>query len=679
MANSVQVGGIKILHKRYAYDITQPGSGWLDTANHYLSFGEFGIDTVSGQVRGYTKKLANDSEICTWEQATIIGSVDLSQDAQIEENSSGKYIYGLETTTDEFGNTKYVLKTAQLPQLSVNHEKTEENAKRTFISSIDVSGHEIKWIDATIPEDYTVDYTKVPTALANKPKLISELKVEQDTTSRSYDTTLTYNEIKAQENSTLSVSLDGNNIVISIDDSNYARASDLTAAMQFVGVIDISKVSDLDTFTNNKNGYTYKVIQSEETVNNLSASIPFHYIIDGADKESEPNVDDKHIVDGVESGDMLVYVDRSNSDGSTTKHWCIIPSGNEEEGTVTAITVGDGLSTDVGEDKVIITEGLIRHRNTSEAPTTYTELGETHTANSQYYNIISKIDLDQVSQENGATLGHVVEAESNKVEILNRNTIDGLIKTEAPIIEETNAGVTVSMTEEKPEGDYGKDVNGNDIGQITRKKFTVKHNELTVTTPATTTSTHSPNGKFGFVKELTFDKYGHVTGYQLGEATDYDSHRPVSVNGTNVGLGYGAALNLKNGTNISITKDIDNNVVISTKGISSTIDIGFVKATKSTTDNDTVEVLDLDNENLAANDVTNYGLRVNSTSGIATVQVYDHKVSNLQDTESSDIVSGEAINSHNTSGYDYIFAAIQRDKYGHVINTAIVDTIDGNI
>ena len=86
---------------------------------------------------------------------------------------------------------------------------------------------------------------------------------------------------------------------------------------------------------------------------------------------------------------------------------------------------------------------------------------------------------------------------------------------------------------------------------------------ITISHADTSSQASVDNSGRTYIQDITLDTYGHVTGIASATETVTDTHRPIQVNGTQ-NLGNNTTpLNLKNGTNITVTAD-GGNVTIAT-------------------------------------------------------------------------------------------------------------------
>lgn len=673
------VRGIKLLHKRYA------GSEWN---NHVLYKGEFGIDSNSGEVRGYIKYENNSPDICTWNEATIIGQVSISIENETSTPEDRAYVYGIATVTDDStGTVSYELKRATLPEVTVNNttsgldnEQLNTVAGRVVTSISKQDTDTISYTEGYIPgatfntdgndgyvsgivpvegtyNTFQVKHEPIPSLAGTQVDYATnDTTIVGGISFAGHNIEAKVKKIIAKSDSTIEVSQDATsgNIIIGIDDSKYAKA-DITGAMTFKGTIDISDSTQVQLEGTDESGnplydwsegFAYKIIQTAINSNQITTSTLQIHLSDGTYVSSAD----------VKAGDLLVAV--NNNDG---RHICLIPSGDETNGTVTQITAGTGLKTDTGENKTIVSTGTIYHQaaerhysptNTNTTLNTYVGCAPKIKSDTQYDNsnlnnpeenteVYDVINYVEVDKEN---LGHVTDIRKTQLKILSEESITKIAKKHGPTLDEGDL-IKITKTESTEEN-----------GTVTPAVYTVSHDIATETD-----STQGSSDDNIVIKKIQLDKYKHVVGVETvnisGAFEDTNSWRPIQVNGNNFlnEKTESGSVNFNQGNHITINNDSNGTITISDNiGQATDETQGLVKSTY-TTDTD-VAVQDV-----SSVDSKMYGTTIDTT-GKLSVQVPDHIVNNAANLADSGLQ----------------FCAIQRDKYGHVIAISTIDVIDGN-
>lgn len=670
----VAIQNVKILHKRYT------DAQWNDNKdndNYKLSLGEFGIAIDTGEVRGFIHGDTGDSAI-SWDRATPIGSVKLTIDDETPDIHS--YIYGIMPIRQDNDESKpiigYKLLKSTLPSLSVDSSSSESDYAETVITDIsidDTDDHKIKYKTSLI-QPWTTDNKDNGLTTEEGTQVIRFIKDGSLSTpdhTHTHILTRNYNEIKFDTKSKLNVfdiSHDEtqNTYTVTFDDTLFGKTANLAGAMTFKGIINLN-TQDLIQTDGITNGDTYKIVANAGAHNLTSetkegASVYFHF----ANGEVGTSASLNH-------GDMIVYTELDpDGDGPASAHWCVIPSGDEPSGTVTEIEIGDGLITDQSDNK-INSNGKIWHRAVADADSYYNHTGDTTesvltTAEEIYaFPKLIQVDNNHEDSNNQVKLGHVNKIEWQTVKIFNEDTIDGKIYKAVPkfINGETSDSASTDKIRIQEETGTVQIFNGTEIQQPT---FKIIHTEAN-------TDKSGEVSDINKVSQIEYDEMGHIT--KLVYQQDIDTQRVINVDtqqefGGDVErrtYGSGSAGNLaqtltyQGSDNIKLSADNDGNITITTRGIATSNEYGFIKAGYSidTTDDFDISYNEISGEELAASNVSAYPVRVNSNNGTAWVRVPDHKyASNVGANKPQDM---------------YAFST---DAYGHISQVSPITCIDGN-
>ena len=686
------VNGIVILHKR------KDTASWAaDTVG--LKLGEFGIDTQTGEVRGYTLEQSGQTHI-TWDKATPLGSVEINLAEDNTVNTEEHYVYGLYPIKDETtGKTTYKLLRAKLPTVTTALGEESTSHTDTFITDIEVVKKQVDESDASKGYTYEVVWNTAPITPEHEVRnegafvtgtnataaFVTNAELSDDDANNEHVLTRTFGQITAKSGSRITLTKNDSGVYeIGIDDEDYALAENLTGAMLFKGTIDLASIDNtttkFDSKVTLKAGYSYKIITTDYTnakSKTIQSNTPFHMY--GTNELTEP-VNGVHSAT-LEAGDMVVYINSdaaldSASSGVSDAHWCVIPSGEDPDGTVREVTIEEGLTVELPSGQngnTITTTGKVRHVkvNTADAagntgPYTEIKYGNTSVAagsgivgntvttlsDVEVYDLVTSVLVDDK--------GHIGTVKTTQAKIYNEAHIKQFAVDALPdnVIEKATGEEVISVTPESTNITFTDGKNVTHTGEM--NVYKISHKKVTnVTETGTTTSGHDQK----YISEIITDGYGHITGYKTGK--DQNTHRQintidkdnvqVTVRDTSSGSG---AVTFVSGENINIVgSDSDGKITISTKGFASTSDHGFIKA--ASTEEDTCNLVQNDKGDQVS---TCYGINVRPSDGLASVRVPNHIIN--QGSALTDSVAR--------------FATFKRDEWGHITTVTDITEIDGN-
>lgn len=472
---------------------------------------------------------------------------------------------------------------------------------------------------------------------------------------------------------------DAKNILTIVDEDNTSITLDLDLST-FATKADISAVSGAMTFKGTKTGTgtlpsgdsviagdTYKFVGTLGTWSVASGS---KIVLATGAEVTSINPD---------NGDVVTY---NGADGK----WYLIPSGDESDGTVTAIKVGDiksGLATkgitlrdSNGASVTEITDaGFIDHAE-------YGIEGNVEFGSSASTGVNAKLvastnaendDSDEVFEfvdglwEDKDGLGHIVKASKKQVTIPSWTNIENkIIELEKETVVATGADGLIEVSPA---------TNGN----VTT--YTLTHKDVNTTTSGTkvtagsngtaTSETVSTNGTQGSITAVTGiyrDAEGHIKYVDTKElkVQDTDTWRPVQARNSDEATGTAiasgttfesliandsnAALKLTGGKNITLDKGNAGEIIIKTKGTATNNALGFVKGSAAT--------------EAEEGNVKRY-LHI-ETDGTGYINIPDTWTNDTHHTENSEIERSLG------------FYAVATDKRGHIVGLELITTLDGN-
>ena len=472
---------------------------------------------------------------------------------------------------------------------------------------------------------------------------------------------------------------DAKNILTIVDEDNTSITLDLDLSA-FATKADISAVSGAMIFKGTKTGTgtlpsgdsviagdTYKFVGTLGTWSVASGS---KIVLATGAEVTSINPD---------NGDVVTY---SGIDGK----WYLIPSGDESDGTVTSIKVGDiksGLATKGitlrDSNGVSVTEitdaGFIDHAE-------YGIEGNVEFGSSASTGVNAKLvastnaendDSDEVFEfvdglwEDKDGLGHIVKASKKQVTIPSWTNIENKIN-------ELEKQTVVAK------GDDGLiEVSPSTNGNVTT--YTLTHKDVDTTTAGTkvtagsngasvseTVSTNGTQGSITAVTGIYRDAEGHIKYVDTKElkVQDTDTWRPVEARNSDDASGTAftsgatfesliandsnAALKLTGGKNITLEKGDAGEVIIKTLGTATNTTPGFIQGSSV--------------PETEAGNVKRY-LHIES-DGTGYI--------NVPDTWSNDIHhAGNTIGEHELGFY-----AVATDARGHIKGLELITTLDGN-
>ena len=674
-SDTTTVSGIKLLHRR------KPTTEWINLGNSALTWGEFGIDTTTGEVRGYLIG-GSDGATCSWQQATPVGSISLTEEEGTPD--SRKYVYGIEEDMDGNHCKGYKLLTGTLPTVTIDADTNTDAATFTVISSI--------YRDPNNPDKFLYKTTNVPKVTINEDSSSSGKKfvtgisgshesgftyttADEKTINgeSNYDNTsgmtfiqgVKFSDTETQHKAEFkTVTLQGgNNVSVSSVDSGAGIKIDVdvegilsgvSGALSFAGTIDISDSSkvNLDSY-NWKSGVSRKVIAttSGATNNVTSAAMKIHTTTKAGEFWANSAT--------VKPGDLIVYVTDAMTDdpNDNQPHYCVIPSGDETdaEGTVKTVHAGDGLETESGN--AITENGTIKHRVAQRKDGDYkvglapTDSGNAYStannasdaeAESETYTFVNYISLDKSAANNGS-LGHVTDVRQTSVKILSEDSVRDIAQEESSTLSVGEANF-INVIETPKAGN-------------TPRNYDVQHSKIS----GSMSAIKDTSGTRNYLTGVTRDEYGHVTGYTYGTESVGDTWRPLTFAGTTFDSSTtGGTLNIT-GSGYTTIDVNGNNITFNTSvPTASASELGLVKVSNVTT-------------STAAN-VTGYSAVTLGAADTFTAPVNMDAANKLYVTAYEHYVNKDAA----LADDNYNFCAIKRDKYGHVIDVASIDVIDGN-
>ena len=120
---------VTLLHKRHTTE------EWISLGENALLFGEFGINTTTGEVRGYSKRDSSDKQYCAWAEATSIGSIAVDVVEQTPPTTSQlQYVYGIEAIIENSNIRGYNVLTTQLPEIKLQEKYINNRIKKILIT-----------------------------------------------------------------------------------------------------------------------------------------------------------------------------------------------------------------------------------------------------------------------------------------------------------------------------------------------------------------------------------------------------------------------------------------------------------------------------------------------------------------------------------------------------------------
>ena len=461
---------------------------------------------------------------------------------------------------------------------------------------------------------------------------------------------------------------DNTSITLDLDLSSFATKSDISAvsgAMTFKGTK--TGTGTLPSGDNVIAGDTYKFVGELGTWSVASGTKIV--LASGAEVDSI----------NPDNGDVITY-------SGVAKKWYLIPSGDESNGTVTAIKVGsikDGLATKGitlrdtnGASVTEITdagfidhaeygiEGNVEFGSTASSGVNAKVVASTNAENADGDEVFEFVDG---LWEDKDGLGHIVKASKKQVTIPSWTNIDKAIAdAEKETVVTTGSDGLIEVA---------TSTNGNTT------TYTLTHKDVDTTGAGTkvtagsngtaTSETVSTNGTQGSITAVTGiyrDAEGHIKYVDTKElkVQDTDTWRPVQARNSDEATGTviasgttfesliandsNAALKLTGGKNITLDKGNAGEIIIKTKGIAKNDALGFIKGSATTEDED--------------GNVKRY-LHVED-DGTGYI--------NVPNTWTNDIHhAGNTIGEHGLGFY-----AVATDRRGHIVGLELITTLDGN-
>lgn len=341
-----------------------------------------------------------------------------------------------------------------------------------------------------------------------------------------------------------------------------------------------------------------------------------------------------------EPGDLVVCA----KIGTSSYEWILIPAGDDVDDFINSIAQGVGIEVTAGVNPTI------SHKDLSEANTITADF-----QNSKYGytgKLIAGLEFDTEG------LGHVAKNPS-MTETLNLVSVDGL---------DTKLGEVLIVT--SVSGDDSKIAVENVSADAKNPNYKVSHTGSAATQNDETGSIASDR-KISVVTAVDTDSTGHATKVTTKEFTlpeDNNTWRPVEITGENTTLSLAAddATALK--LNTAATDGI--------KGVTLDVNASSKQVTiktlgKATADENGYGFVKLGTGAVLSGQVYNVG--VNANGGLAVAVPWT-------DTDQWDPVENDGEVGHKivTPDSGLRFAAVQRDRGGHVIGIEDIYTIDGN-
>lgn len=340
-----------------------------------------------------------------------------------------------------------------------------------------------------------------------------------------------------------------------------------------------------------------------------------------------------------EPGDLVVCA----KIGTSSYEWILIPAGDDVDDFINSIAQGVGIEVTAGVNPTI------SHKDYSEANTVTADFQDST------YGYTGKLMTGLEFDADG--LGHVAKNPS-MTDTLNLVSLPGLEKK----LEEEIIITTVS-------GDDSKISVENISADANNPNYKVSHIGSAATQDNEQKGSIASDRKISVVTAVDTDSTGHATKVTTKEFTlpeDNDTWRPVQVTGENANLSLTSDDTSALKLNTEATDDIKGvtlNVNASTKqvtikslGKATASNFGFVKLGTDATLSGQV-----------------YNVGKNAAGGLAVEVPWT-------DTDQWDPVENDGKVGHTivTADTGLRFAAIQRDRGGHIIAVEDIYTIDGN-